>query len=71
MGTNLPESTDWFKLTNEILVIKGSIILCEVSILYKLHMLDDDLAPRAYCLSDMGWAPLELPKIIAESCSES
>ena len=31
MGTNLRESSaDWFKLTNEILIIKGNIILCEV-----------------------------------------
>ena len=31
MGTNLQEScADCFKLMNEILIIKGNIILCEV-----------------------------------------
>ena len=34
MGTNLQESSaGWFKLTNEILNIKGNIILCEVPVL--------------------------------------
>ena len=31
MGTNLQEfSADWFKLMNEILIVKGNIILCEL-----------------------------------------
>ena len=34
MGTDLQESSaDWFKLTNEILNIKGNIILCDVPVL--------------------------------------
>ena len=34
MGTNLQESpADWFKLINEILNVKGNIILCEVPVL--------------------------------------
>ena len=34
MGANLQESSaDWFKLTNEILNIKGNIILCDVPVL--------------------------------------
>ena len=39
MGTNLQESTDWFKLTNGILNIKGNIIHCEVSVLHKLYII--------------------------------
>ena len=31
MEANLQESADWFKLMNEILNVKGNIILCEVS----------------------------------------
>ena len=31
MGRNLQESSaDWFKLTNEFLILMGNIILCEV-----------------------------------------
>ena len=44
MEINLQESADWFKLTNEIPYVKGNI-LCEVSLLYQLHMLDDNLVP--------------------------
>ena len=55
--SNLQESfADWFKLTNEILNIKGNIILCEAPVLQKLHVVDDNLVPRAYHLSDMGQA---------------
>ena len=55
--SNLQESSaDWFKLTNEILNIKGNIILCEAPVLQKLHVVDDNLVPRAYHLSDMGQA---------------
>ena len=43
MGTNLQESPDWYKLTNEILDMKGHIILYEVPV-------DDSLAPRAFHL---------------------
>ena len=43
MGTNLQESPDWYKLTNEILDMKGNIILYEVPV-------DDSLAPRAFHL---------------------
>ena len=32
MGTNMQESADWFKSTNEILNIKGNRI-CEVPVL--------------------------------------
>ena len=41
MGTNLQESADWYKLTNEILDIKGNIILYEVPV-------DDSLVPRTF-----------------------
>ena len=75
MGTNLQESSaDWFKLTNEILNIKGNIILCEVSVLQKLHVVDDSLIPRAFDLSDMGQAqgandpPLPPSDIRKERC---
>ena len=55
--SNLQESfADWFKLTNEILNIKGNIILCEAPVLQKLHVVDDNLVPRAFHLSDMGQA---------------
>ena len=43
MGTNLQESADWYKLTNEILDIKGNIILYEVPV-------DESLIPRAFHL---------------------
>ena len=34
MGKNMQESSvDWFKSTNEILNIKGNIILCKVPVL--------------------------------------
>ena len=57
MGKNLQESSaNWFILTNEILNIKGSIILCEVPALWKLHAVDDSLVPRASHLSDMRQA---------------
>ena len=56
MGTNLQESTNWFKLTNEILNIKGNTILCELPVLSKLHMLDENLVPRAFRVSDIGRA---------------
>ena len=49
-------SADWFKLTNEILNIKGNIILCEGPVLQKPHVVYDNLVPRAYHLSDMGQA---------------
>ena len=45
-------SADWFKLTNEILKVKGNIILCEAPVLQKLHVVDDNLVPRAFHLSD-------------------
>ena len=55
--SNLQESSaDWFKLTNEILNIKGNIIHCEAPVLQKLHVVDDNLVPRAFQLSDMGQA---------------
>ena len=56
MGSNLHKSVDWFKLTNEILNIKRNTILFEVSVLYKLHMLDGNLVTRAFCLSNIGRA---------------
>ena len=43
METNLQESADWYKLTNEILDMKGNIIL------YEVHV-DDSLIPRAFHL---------------------
>ena len=43
METNLQESADWYKLTNEILDMKGNIILYEVPV-------DDSLIPRAFHL---------------------
>ena len=47
MGTNLQESSSgWFKLTNEILNIKENI-LCEVPVLLKVYVVDDNLIPRA------------------------
>ena len=45
-------SADWFKLTNEILKVKGNIILCEAPVLHKLHVIDDNRVPRAFHLSD-------------------
>ena len=55
--SNLQESfCGWFKLTNGILNIKGNIILCEAPVLQKLHVVDDNLVPRAFHLSDMGQA---------------
>ena len=56
MGINLRVSANWFKLINKILNIMGKIILCEVSVLHKLHMLDDSLIPRAFCLFDIEQA---------------
>ena len=41
MGTNLQESADWYKLRNDILDIKGNIILYEVTV-------DDSLVPRTF-----------------------
>ena len=46
-GKNLQKSLGWFKF------LKGNIILCKVSVLYKLHMINDNLI-RAFCLSDIG-----------------
>ena len=45
MEINLQESEDLFKLANEIPNVKGNIILCEMSLLYQLYMLDDNLIP--------------------------
>ena len=56
MGRNLQESADLFKLANEIPNLKGNIILFELSVLYKLHMLDDNLVPRVFWHSDIGRA---------------
>ena len=47
---------DWFKLTNEILSIKGNIILCEAPVLQKLHLVDSNLVPRAFQLFHMRQA---------------
>ena len=59
---------------NEILNIKGNIMLCEVPVLQKLHVVDDNLVSRAFHLSDMGQAqdtndtPLPLSDIRKERC---
>ena len=46
MGTSLQESSaDLFKLMNEILNTKGNIILFEVPVLQKLHVIDDNFVP--------------------------
>ena len=73
--SNLQEaSVDWFKLTSEILNINGNIILCEAPVLQKLHVVDDNLVPRAFHLSDMGQAqgtndtPLRPSDIRKERC---
>ena len=51
--SNLQESSaNWFKSTNEILNIKGNIILCKAPVLQKLHVVDDNLAAKAFHLSD-------------------
>ena len=49
-------SAYWFKLTNEILNIKGNIILCEPPVLQKLHLVDSNLVPKAFQLFDMRQA---------------
>ena len=43
MGTNLPETAGFYKLTNEILDIKRNIILYEVPV-------DENLVPRPFHL---------------------
>ena len=43
MRTNLHEFANWYKLTKEILDIKGNIILYEVPV-------DESLVPRAFHL---------------------
>ena len=43
MGINLQGFANWYELTNEILDIKGNIIL------YEVHF-DDSLVPRAFRL---------------------
>ena len=78
MGTNLQESpADWFKLINEILNVKGNIIPCEVPVLQKLHVVNDNLVPGAFHLSDMGQAqgtndmrsaPSDIPKERCPGC---
>ena len=77
LRSNLQESSvDWFKLMNEILNINGNIILCEAPVLQKLHVVDDNLVPRVFHLSDMGQAqgtndtPLTPSDIRKERCPE-
>ena len=57
---------------NEILNIKGNIILCEVPVLQKLHVVDDNLVPRAFHLSgqaqDTNDTPSPLSDIRKERC---
>ena len=38
------------------MLYKGKHTLWKVSVLYKLHMLDDNLIRKAFCLSDVGRA---------------
>ena len=50
MEINLQESSDWFKLMNEIPNIKGNIILCEKC----LFCINFIFLYRAFRISDIG-----------------
>ena len=68
METNLQESADWYKLTNEILDMKGNIILYEVPV-------DDSLIPRAFHLwygtsSTYKWHTFATVQLRKERCPE-
>ena len=57
---NLQESVNWFKLKNEIpkhhTLWKESLLY-----LYQLYVLDDNLVPRAFCLTDIRWGTNDTP----------